>query len=683
MNRKYKISLTSIVSFCLIFVQMAPVQAQTVPQKALDLYQTGLQLYHKNPKQALADFALSAKLAPWWEPPVYEQGQLLAPSDFKDATLLLLHAAKLAPQDDTVWNILGWGYYQHGQFSQAIQAFSKQLTIAKNSNNARFGLANCYENSAVRQFAKARQQLLILIHDPIKGAIARKLLQSLPPDAIDLTVNPQRPITYEDVIATALSYRNNILSTPVTKVVALDEKPASANVAPYITWASQHGLLVNQNIPSFQKPATRLFIALWFAKLYGINQYDFVRPFPLIDTKTIAINDQMTINSILANRLLRLVSSQHFAPYATMTRGDFAQTLIQANAIMKNPPTENQLFTPPVPATEHVPFVYFFATSQPDLATQNHDIVMHHGAISAIGLTYYPFITDFPKGSAATRQAEDHTQFLLTAMSAGTAVSGQLETIKAEHIAPFMVLANYNNVTHTANPGIVDQMLSTSSTRATLIEEIATIISRENLQGVTVDFENVWAKDRSNYVVFMHALHQKLQAIGAITMICLPERDKSTAGTSPYDYRLLAQNADLVMLITYDEHVPSTQPGTIAALFNDQRVIQYALMQIPAQKILLGVADYGYDWSQGSGIEVSMQQAEDLASIHHAAITFDNLSQTPTFSYRDSSGNTHTVWFEDQQSLNKVDHLVEKLGLKGIAVWHLGADNAGFWRALP
>ena len=683
MNRKYKISLTSIVSFCLIFVQMPPVLAKTVPQQAVILYQTGLQLYQKNPKQALADFALSAKLAPWWEPPVYEQGQLLAPTDFKVATTILLHAAKLAPKDDTVWNILGWGYYQHSQFSQAIQAFSTQLAIAKNNDNARYGLASCYENSAVREFALARQQLLILLHDPAKAKLARKLLQSLPPDAVDLTKNKGQSITYEDVIAASLSYRNNILSTKVNNVTAQNGKPSSPSVAPYISWASQHGLLQNQTIPSFQQPATRLFIALWFAKLYGINQYDFVRPFPLLDTKTVPIDEQMTINSILATRLLQVVSPKHFAPFETMTRSDFSQALTQANAIMKNPPAEDQLLTPSSSAIKQAPYVYFFATGTPDITKQNQDIALHANLIHAIGLTYYPFIKDFPKGSATTRQEQDHTQFLLTAMSAGPAVSGQLATIKMEHIAPFMVLANYNNITHEADPGIVDQMLATNSTRSALIDEIGTIVSQEKLQGITVDFENIWAKDRANYVVFMQALHQKMSALGATTMICLPERDKSTSGTSPYDYRSLAQNADLVMLITYDEHVPSTQPGAIAALFNDQRVIQYALLQIPAQKILLGVADYGYDWSQGSGVEVSMQQAENLAATYHATITVDKLSQTPTFSYKDATGVLHTVWFEDQQSLSKVDYLIQKFSLRGIAVWHIGAENAGFWKAFP
>ena len=77
-----------------------------------------------------------------------------------------------------------------------------------------------------------------------------------------------------------------------------------------------------------------------------------------------------------------------------------------------------------------------------------------------------------------------------------------------------------------------------------------------------------------------------------------------------------------------------------------------------------------------------MQQAESLASTYHATITIDPSSQTPTFQYTDSSGVKHTVWFENGQSLANVDQLVNTFALRGIAVWHLGAEDTSFWNAL-
>nr|NNM89487.1 hypothetical protein [Bacilli bacterium] len=673
--------LTTIFALSTLFVQSGNSLAKTVPANAVHLYQAGLAIMHQNATQALADFTESEKLAPWWEPPVYEQGQILAVTDFQKAIPILMHAAQLAPKDDTVWNILGWGYYTHQEFTQAIQAFTKQLTVNPTQANAHWGLANRYDNSSVRQFAKARQQLQLLLSSSAFRAMAQKSLASLPPNAIDLTYHDSLPISEEDAIAALLSYRRMVYPTSNVLIKGRDGHLPSPEVTNYIAYADQIGLLKGLQISSFQASATRVFLAQLLANFYGINQYDYIRPFQLNDIATLPVATQMTINSILANQLMTTVTPNDFAPLRTMTRSEFASTLQNANRIMKNPPSGDQLVSPEPHLRTSPPFIYFFSTSQPSLSVQSADLTSHQKQISAIGLTYFPFIADFPSGSAKTRQAIDQTQYLLTVASAGGGATQEWQQLEQTSIAPFMVLANYNNVTHQADPAIVDQMLTTPGRPTALINEITAIARKEKLRGVTVDFENILPKDRVPYVNFMQALHAQLSANGITTMVCLPERDQS-APQSPYDYAGLSSHADLVMLITYDEHVPGGKPGTIAALFNDQRVIQYALTQIPANKLLLGVADYGYDWSAGTGVEVSMQQAKSLASSYHATITIDPSSQTPTFQYTDASGVKHTVWFENGQSLTYVDQLVNTFALRGIAVWHLGAEDTSFWHAL-
>ena len=366
-----------------------------------------------------------------------------------------------------------------------------------------------------------------------------------------------------------------------------------------------------------------------------------------------------------------------------MTRSAWNSTVQNANRIMLHPPAASQLFTVPQPAkTKRM--VYFFTTSQPDINSQTSDLTSHKTAITAIGLTAYPFRADFPQGAAQTREAIDHTQYILTAESAGTGITDELSTAKQAGTEPFLVLGNYNNITNKPDPVIVDQVLATPASRSSLAAEVTRVTLSEHLAGVTVDFENVMAKDRQHYILFMQTLHQSLLAHHLLTMICLPEKSRSTGGIDAYDYAKLGQASDLVMLITYDEHVPGGKPGPIAALFNDDRVIKFALQQIPPQKILLGVADYGYDWSlsSNSGVEVSMAQTAALAQTYHAKITLDPSSQTPTFSYTDTTGAKHVVWSEDRKSLQQVMNLVNVYGLKGISVWHLGAENQEFWDAV-
>lgn len=662
--------------------------AAAVPAAAVRLYQNGLALKHSDPAAALKDFRQASALAPTWEPPVYEEGALLAVRNFPAAVPVLLHAARLAPQDDTVWNVLGWGYYQQKNFTSAETSFDRQLHIVPDSAAGLWGLANCYANSAVRAFARARTTLMKLL--PLASgtlkADAGAMLAALPPDAVDPTYDPSTPVTIQDAIAMTLSWRNVPAAAPgaaaLTGKWAQDGHDASADVANYVAWTAVHGDLAGLAIPSFRAPATRLFVALLLAHLYGVNAYDYIRPFALTDMNGVPVDERMTVDSMLAMRLMTETGTGLFSPDETLSRTAMGALVAHVNTVMAQPPGPSAWLTPPAPAPNPHPWIYMFATGQPGPVADTADIVANAADLTALGLTYYPFIQDSLPSPAQVRERTDRTQYILTAMSAGPAVVAELQTAQKTGVKPFLVLANYNENTDRSDPAVVTAALATDASRQGLAREAAAIAMQEGLAGVTVDFENVAPQDRDRLTAFLADLHASLLADHLLTMVCLPERESDTTGSPAYDYTALGANADLVMLITYDEHVPGGQPGPIAVYSNVTRVVQYALAQIPADKILLGVADYGYDWpAGGTGSEVSMAQAEELAASHGVKATMDTVSQSPTFSYT-ANGVKHTVWFEDDQSIANLAALVQTYGLKGVAVWHLGAEDAGFWKAV-
>ncbi len=675
--------IAGALTLCALSCAAPLAEATSVAPAAVQLYQQGLLVRKTNPELALKDFAAAVRLAPQWEPALYSEGAMLSVKDFQAALPILLHAAKVAPQDDTVWNIIGWGYYQHRQFTRAEAAFERQLQIAPNSPQGLWGLANCYANSSVRQFASARRVLLQL-QDKAGGpfaADAARMLAALPPNAVDASYQPNAPVSYQDAIAMALSYHNYAqLAGPPAPAAADGQKP-SAPVAPYVAFAAAHGFLPHFSIPSYGQPATRLFVALLLARVYGVNRYDYIRPFPLTDMQGVPTNEGMYVNSVLALRLMTTVAANQFAPATSVTRAQMASLVVRANTIMAHPPQPTAWLTPAAPQPTAAPFLYMFTTSRPDPAVQAADISAHAKALSALGVTDYPFISDFPAGSARTRELIDHTKYILTAASAGPGVQMELSAARRAGVRPFLVLANYNNVTDKADPAVVNAMLTNPLTMAGLVQEVAQVAQREQLGGVTVDFENILPTDRQPLVAFVTALHAALAPQHMQTMVCLPEQSSSANGQGAYNYQALGAAADLVMLITYDEHTPASKPGPIANLSNVARTVQYALQLIPRQKILLGLADYGYDWSGGSAVEVSMDQALQLAAQHHANVVFDAASQTPTFAYS-SNGAAHTVWFENGQSLGALVHLGALYGLHGFAVWHLGAENSQFWSAI-
>ncbi len=114
----------------------------------------------------------------------------------------------------------------------------------------------------------------------------------------------------------------------------------------------------------------------------------------------------------------------------------------------------------------------------------------------------------------------------------------------------------------------------------------------------------------------------------------------------------------------------------VAPLNQVRRVVEYALTQIPAEKIDLGIPNYGYDWplpyERGvtRAVTVNNVQAVQIAVEHGAEIRFDPVAQSPYFNYTEN-GVEHEVWFEDVRSLQAKFDLIEIYHLRGCGYWQI------------
>ena len=114
----------------------------------------------------------------------------------------------------------------------------------------------------------------------------------------------------------------------------------------------------------------------------------------------------------------------------------------------------------------------------------------------------------------------------------------------------------------------------------------------------------------------------------------------------------------------------------VAPLPNVRRVVEYALTEIPAEKLWLGIPNYGYDWRlpfvQGTkATSISTRYAVSLAQQYGAEISFDVNAQTPWFRYTDRDGVGHEVWFEDARSIQAKLNLISEYGLSGAGYWNM------------
>ncbi len=125
-------------------------------------------------------------------------------------------------------------------------------------------------------------------------------------------------------------------------------------------------------------------------------------------------------------------------------------------------------------------------------------------------------------------------------------------------------------------------------------------------------------------------------------------------------------------------------PMAIAPLPNVRRVVEYALTEIPADKIFLGIPNYAYDWplpfvrGTTAATTIGNAQAIEIARANGAEIEFDEESMAPFFNYR-SGGITREVWFEDVRSIQAKFNLIREYGLAGGGYWNLMREFRANW----
>lgn len=122
----------------------------------------------------------------------------------------------------------------------------------------------------------------------------------------------------------------------------------------------------------------------------------------------------------------------------------------------------------------------------------------------------------------------------------------------------------------------------------------------------------------------------------------------------------------------------------VAPLNKVRQVIEYALTEIPSEKINLGIPNYGYDWTfpyvrgESRAVTIGHVEAVQIAIENDVPIQFDETAQSPYFRYS-REGKEHEVWFEDVRSLQAKFNLLNEYNLKGIGVWQIMRLFRAMW----
>lgn len=236
------------------------------------------------------------------------------------------------------------------------------------------------------------------------------------------------------------------------------------------------------------------------------------------------------------------------------------------------------------------------------------------------------------------------------------------------------------NVDGTFGSGKIERLLTDMDFQNRVIDGFIRVILEKGAQGLDIDMEYIPPRFRTEYAAFAENAASRLAPLGLKLHIDLaPKTSAEQAGTlyEAHDYGLLGAAADYVFLMTYEWGYTYGPPMAVAPLPSVRSVLEYSLTEIPADKIFLGVPNYGYDWAlpyeKGVTKAVTMgnNAAVRLAIATGSEILYDQYAQSPYFYYTDSAGTAHVVWFEDVRSLKAKYGLVSEKSLRGCGYWNL------------
>ncbi|WP_089612310.1 glycosyl hydrolase family 18 protein [Dehalobacterium formicoaceticum] len=255
--------------------------------------------------------------------------------------------------------------------------------------------------------------------------------------------------------------------------------------------------------------------------------------------------------------------------------------------------------------------------------------------------------------------------------------------------APLMVITNFFEDGFSSD--LAHALLSSPEVQNQLIRNVLTIMDEKGYYGLNIDFEYVYPSDRELYNDFLIRVTDQLRPRGYLTSSALaPKTSANQPGLlyEAHDYRAHGEILDFVVLMTYEWGWSGGPPMAVAPLHQVRAVLNYALTEMPPERILMGMPLYGYDWTLpyvagGPPARVlSPQEAVRLALTYYAPIQYDINAQAPFFYYVDSQQRSHVVWFEDARSVQAKFNLVKELNLRGISYWELSNSFPQNWLLL-
>jgi peptidoglycan-N-acetylglucosamine deacetylase len=227
----------------------------------------------------------------------------------------------------------------------------------------------------------------------------------------------------------------------------------------------------------------------------------------------------------------------------------------------------------------------------------------------------------------------------------------------------------------------VATLLNSKALRASVISQLVNWLVAHKFEGVNIDFEELKDPDYEKMPGFYAELTAALHAHNLGTSFDLESSEISSASD-------MVANVDFAILMNYDFSSENGLPGPIAPLEWFTGNIKSALAEIPANKLVVGMGNYGYDWDTKTKQQAQSISYQDAAMLAQESrddlpisqrIVFDPDALNSHYTYDDDDGDHHDVWLLDGPSAYNEYKVSRDFGVRGEALWELGTEDPSIW----
>lgn len=226
-------------------------------------------------------------------------------------------------------------------------------------------------------------------------------------------------------------------------------------------------------------------------------------------------------------------------------------------------------------------------------------------------------------------------------------------------------------------------VLSKTSSRQNLENQLVTYAMKSGLDGINIDFESLSEDVGIHFLQFLRELSIQCHENNLVLSVDNPVPEDFT---SHYDRTEQGKVVDYVIIMGYDEHYVGSDAGSVASLSWVEQGVKDTLAEVPAKRTILAIPFYTRLWKTTDGgaltsEAIGMDQAQQVIS-ENGAETYWDKTTSQNYGTYEGDGATYQIWLEDAQSVAEKVKLISKYELAGVAEWKLGFENSGIWSVI-